>query len=95
MPTTTSLNLQALLKTAAARTGMDESASRVRGLSPAAQAFYVAAQASNRKNALCVVVVPSDEEVDRFCADVTFFLGSPHVITVPFLVTPLLLTPTT
>jgi len=42
MPTSTSLNLQALLKTAAARTGMDESASRVRGLSSAAQAMYVA-----------------------------------------------------
>jgi transcription-repair coupling factor (superfamily II helicase) len=76
MPTTTSLNLQALLKTAAARTGMDESAPRVQGLSPSAQALYVAIQANTRKNALCVVVVPDDEEVDRFCADVTFFLGS-------------------
>ena len=55
---------------------MDHSAARVRGLSPAAQALYVAIQASNRKNALCVVVVPTDEEVDRFCADLNFFLGS-------------------
>jgi transcription-repair coupling factor (superfamily II helicase) len=76
MPTTTSLNLQALLKTGAARTGMDESASRVRGLSPAAQALYVAIQAVNRKHALCIVVVRDDEEVDRFCGDVSFFLGS-------------------
>ncbi len=76
MPTSTSLNLQALLKTAAARTGMDHAAARVRGLSPAAQALYVAIQASNRKNALCVVVVPTDEEVDRFRADLNFFLGS-------------------
>jgi transcription-repair coupling factor (superfamily II helicase) len=76
MPTTTSLNLQALLKTAAARTGMDESTSKVRGLSPAAQALYVAIHASNRTNALCVVVVRDDEEVDRFCDDVSFFLGS-------------------
>jgi transcription-repair coupling factor (superfamily II helicase) len=76
MPTTTSLNLQALLKTAAARTGMDESAARVYGLSPSAQALYVAIQANTRRNALCVVVVPDDEEVDRFSADVSFFLGS-------------------
>src|ERR1700681_3033763 len=76
MPTSTSLNLQALLKTASARTGMDQSASRVRGLSPTAQALYVAVQASNRKNALCVVVVPTDEEVDRFACDVRFFVGA-------------------
>jgi transcription-repair coupling factor (superfamily II helicase) len=76
MPTTTSLTLQALLKTAAARTGMDESAAAVRGLAPSAQALYVAIQASNRKNALSVVVVPDDDEVDRFTADVMFFLGS-------------------
>src|SRR5215213_6923786 len=55
---------------------MDQSASRVRGLSPAAQALYVAIQASNRKNTLCVVVVPDDEEVHRFCTDVNFFLAS-------------------
>ena len=74
MPTTTSLNLQALLKTAAARTGMDAPAARVRGISPAAQALYVAVQASHRKNALCVVVVPTDEDVDRVCIDTQFFL---------------------
>jgi transcription-repair coupling factor (superfamily II helicase) len=76
MPTSTSLNLQALLKTAAARTGMDGSASRVRGLSPSAQALYVAIQASHRKNTLCVVVVPSDEDVDRFYLDTRFFMGA-------------------
>ena len=74
MPTTTSLNLQALLKTAAARTGMDGSAPRVGGLSPTAQALYVAVQTSHRKNALCIVVVPSDEDVDRFTADTRFFM---------------------
>jgi transcription-repair coupling factor (superfamily II helicase) len=76
MPTSTSLNLQALLKTASVRTGMDESASRVRGLSPAAQALYVAVQASHRKNALCVVVVPTDEDVERFACDLRFFAGA-------------------
>lgn len=76
MPTSTSLNLQALLKTASARTGMDQAAARVRGLSPAAQALYVAIQASNRRNALCVVVVPGDEDVDRLASDVRFFVGA-------------------
>ena len=68
MPTTTSLNLQALLKTAAARTGMDESAPRVYGLSPSAQAMYVAIQANTRRNALCVVVVPDDVDEVRWLA---------------------------
>jgi transcription-repair coupling factor (superfamily II helicase) len=76
MPTSTSLNLQALLKTAAARTGMDSSASRVRGLSSSAQALYVAVQSSHRKSALSVVIVPGDEDVDRFCMDTRFFMAS-------------------
>ncbi|HKY23239.1 MAG TPA: transcription-repair coupling factor [Vicinamibacterales bacterium] len=76
MPATTSLNLQALLKTTAARTGLDGSASRVSGLSPSAQAFYVAVQASHRKSALCVVVVPTDEDVDRFSLDTRFFMAA-------------------
>ena len=76
MPTTTSLNLQALLKTAAARTGMDGSASRVNGLSPAAQALFVAVQASHRKNALCIVVAPTDEDADRFTVDARFFMAA-------------------
>ena len=76
MPTTTSLNLQALLKTTAVRTGMDGSATRVRGLSPAAQALYVALQAGHRKNSLCVVVVPTDEDVDRFSSDTRFFMAA-------------------
>src|SRR6266576_1130717 len=76
MPTSTSLNLQALLKTASARTGMDQTALRVRGLSPSAQALYVAIQASHRRNALAVVVVPTDDDVDRFASDVRFFMGA-------------------
>ncbi len=76
MPTSTSLNLQALLKTAAARTGMDASAPHVRGLSPSAQALYVAARSSHRKSAVCIVVVPGDEDVDRFCMDTRFFMAA-------------------
>ena len=76
MPTSTSLNLQALLKNAIARTGLDSRASRVRGLSPSAQAFYVAAQASHRPGSVAVVIVPGDDDVDRFCMDVRFFMAA-------------------
>ena len=76
MLATTSLNLQALLKTASARTGMDGASARVGGLSPSAQALYVAVQASHRRKALSVVVVPDDEDVDRFSADTRFFMGA-------------------
>jgi transcription-repair coupling factor (superfamily II helicase) len=74
MPTTTSLNLQALLKAAAARTGMDSPATHVRGLSSSAQALYVAVQSSHRKSSVSIVVVPGDEDVDRFCIDTRFFM---------------------
>ena len=76
MPTTTSLNLQALLKTAAGRTGMDTAAAVVRGLSASAQAFYVAVQASHRKNACAVLVVPADDDVTRAAMDARFFLAA-------------------
>src|SRR5262245_58308668 len=76
MPTSASLNLQALLKTAALRRGMDGSALQVRGLSPAAQALFVAVRATQRKNALAVIVVPGDEDVERVCGDVRFFAGA-------------------
>ena len=46
------------------------------GLSPSAQAMYVAVQASHRPNALCVFVVPTDEEVDRLAGDTRFFMAA-------------------
>jgi transcription-repair coupling factor (superfamily II helicase) len=55
---------------------MDVSATHVRGLSSSAQAFYVAAQSSHRGTALTVVVVPSDEDVDRLVTDTRFFLAA-------------------
>src|SRR6187401_1377752 len=76
MPATTSLSLQALLKTAAARTGMDSAAARVAGLSPSAQALFVATQVTHRKQALSVVVLPTDEEAERFCTDTRFFVSA-------------------
>ena len=55
---------------------MDSSASHVRGLSSSAQALYVAVQSSHRKSAVCVVVVPGDDDVDRFCIDTKFFMAA-------------------
>jgi transcription-repair coupling factor (superfamily II helicase) len=55
---------------------MDASAAHVRGLSPSAQALYVAVRASHRKNAVMVVVVPADDDVDRFCIDASFFMAA-------------------
>ncbi|RPI50752.1 MAG: hypothetical protein EHM55_20605, partial [Acidobacteria bacterium] len=55
---------------------MDSPATHVRGLSPSAQALYVAVQASNRPNAVMIVVVPDDAEVDRFCTDTRFFMAA-------------------
>ena len=76
MPTSTSLNLQALFKSAATHTGMAEGARHIRGLSSPAQALYVAVQASHRKNGLSIVIVPTDEDVASFCEDTRFFLGA-------------------
>ena len=71
-----SLNLQALLKTAAARTGMDSPAvARARTVAIRAGAVC-RAQSSHRKSAVCVVVVAGDEDVDRFCIDTRFFLAA-------------------
>jgi transcription-repair coupling factor (superfamily II helicase) len=55
---------------------MDSAASHVRGLSSSAQALYVAVQSSHRKSAVCIVVVPGDEDVDRFCIDTRFFMAA-------------------
>src|SRR5438067_833518 len=61
MSTATSLNLSALLKTAAARSGMDAPARAVTGLTPAAKALYVAAAAQARLHEVVTYVVPADE----------------------------------
>ena len=55
---------------------MDAPARRVRGLSPSAQSLYVALQTANRQNAVSLVVVPGDDDVDRFCIDARFFLAA-------------------
>ncbi|MEO5742052.1 MAG: transcription-repair coupling factor [Vicinamibacterales bacterium] len=55
---------------------MDSPAAHVRGLSSSAQALYVAVQSSHRRGAVSVVIVPGDEDVDRFCMDVRFFMAA-------------------
>src|SRR5688500_1129295 len=55
---------------------MDSPATHVRGLSPPAQSLYVAVQSSHRRSAVCVVIVPGDDDVDRFCMDTRFFLAA-------------------
>ena len=83
-PTSTSLTLQALLKSAVHRGGMSVAARAVSGLSPAAKALYAAAAASRESAArpgaaadqLVVVVVATDADVEQMTGDVRFFLGA-------------------
>jgi len=81
----TSLTLQALLKSTIAHAALGASGStRVSGLPPSAQALYLAA-AANRQAApaksgttgtTMVVVVPTDADVEQLSSDVRFFLAA-------------------
>ena len=73
MPTSTSLTLRALFKTAANRAGLGNPAGHLSGLTPAAKALHVATSALHD---LVVVIVPTDREVEQTTLDVRFFLGS-------------------
>src|SRR5256885_703367 len=74
--TSTSLNLRALLKAAVARSGMDTPASAATGLTPSAQALYVAAAAHELPQGVVLYVVPSDGELDQAVTDVRFFVSA-------------------
>jgi len=76
MSTTTSLNLRAVLKTAAARSGMDVPARAVSGLTGSAKALFVASAAQAQPNTVVLYVVPNDGELEESCADVSFFLAA-------------------
>ena len=76
MSTTTSLNLRAVLKTAAARSGMDVPARVVSGLTDSAKALFVASAAQAQPNAVVLYVVPNDGDLEQGCADVSFFLAA-------------------
>ncbi len=76
MATSTSLNLRAVLKAAVTRSGMDIPARAVTGLTDPAKAMYVAAAAQARPHAVVLYVLPADADLDRACADVSFFLAA-------------------
>ncbi|HEY3383870.1 MAG TPA: transcription-repair coupling factor [Vicinamibacterales bacterium] len=81
----TSLTLQALLKATINKVALGvPGPTRVTGLSPAAQALYLAAAANRQAPAprpgttgsTIVVVVPTDADVEQTTADVRFFLAA-------------------
>ena len=74
MTTSTSLNLQALLKTAIARTALDARGAAVSGLTASAKALYVAGAAHAMLHGAVLYVVPGDGDLDDASADARFFL---------------------
>jgi len=76
VPTSTSLNLRAVLKSAVTRSGMDVPARRVTGLTAPAKALHVAGVAHAHPQGVVLYVVPDDGDLEQSCADVTFFLSA-------------------
>jgi transcription-repair coupling factor (superfamily II helicase) len=72
----TSLNLIAILKSAASRSGMDAPASAVSGLTPAAKALQVAVAAAALPRGVVLYVVPTDRDLEQAASDVSFFLSA-------------------
>ncbi|MDR1990906.1 MAG: hypothetical protein LBQ09_11840, partial [Acidobacteriaceae bacterium] len=72
----TSLNLIALLKSAASRSGMDVPAPAIAGLTPAAKAMHVAVAAAGMPRGIVLYVVPTDRDLEQAIADVRFFLSA-------------------
>ena len=68
-----SLALQALLKSAARRTGLYDAASGFSGLTPPARALYAAAVSAGHP---LVVVVATDRDVEQLVADARFFVSA-------------------
>jgi transcription-repair coupling factor (superfamily II helicase) len=67
-----SLALNALLKSACRRAGLLDPATRLSGLTPSAQALYLAATSAGGTT---VVVVPTDRAIDQVVADARFFVA--------------------
>src|SRR5439155_26039395 len=76
VPTSTSLNLRGLLKTAITRSGMDVPARHLSGLTPSAKALYVAAAAQALPRGVVWYVVPADADLEEAVEDVTFFFSA-------------------
>jgi transcription-repair coupling factor (superfamily II helicase) len=74
--TSTSLNLRAVLKAAAARSGLERTGGVVAGLTPSAKAFYVATAAHALPRGVILYVVPGDAELEDAVGDVQFFLAA-------------------
>ena len=68
-----SLTLRSVIKTAATGAGMTPAAGRVSGLTPSAQALFVA---SVLRDEAAIVVVPTDADIEQFTADARFFVAA-------------------
>ncbi|HEY6357655.1 MAG TPA: CarD family transcriptional regulator, partial [Vicinamibacterales bacterium] len=69
---TSSLAFRALLKSAAAASGLARKPARLSGVSPAAAALHAAVVAQDQP---AVIVVPTDAEIESMVADAGFFLS--------------------
>ncbi|MDP6371733.1 MAG: transcription-repair coupling factor [Vicinamibacterales bacterium] len=74
IPTSTSLSVRALLKAGLDRLGGATSAAAVDGLTASARALFTAGTA--RRDAVSLLLVPTDAEVDGMTADTRFFFAS-------------------
>src|SRR5437868_14997429 len=71
--TSTSLTLRALLKKAAAKSGLGVAGRAVSGLTPPAKALFAAAAAVRARG---LVIVPTDADVEQMTADTRFFFSA-------------------
>ena len=76
MSTSTSLNLRALLKTAVTRSRMASVSRRASGLTPSAQALFVADAAHGLPHGTVLHVVPTDAHIEQARSDAAFFLAA-------------------
>ena len=76
MTTSTSLNLRAVLKTALARSGMDQPEGTLSGLTPSAKALFVAGAAQAMPHGAVLYVVPTDADLEQAVADISFFVSA-------------------
>jgi transcription-repair coupling factor (superfamily II helicase) len=76
MITSTSLNLRAILKSAVARSGMEVPAQVVPGLTPSAQALFVAAAAQAMPHGTVLYLLPGDGALEEAVTDIRFFLSA-------------------
>src|SRR4029079_1040600 len=76
MPSSTSLSLQALLRSAAGRAGFGHDRGAISGLTPAGRALYAALRAHQAGDRLIVLVAPPDADAEEPAADTRFFLSA-------------------